>query len=67
MWFLKTHGLRLALPMTCWTSRSRTDRLLLGTARLCPCRAGSILEEHDNIPGFREHDLKLMCDVCREE
>lgn len=33
----------------------------------CPCRAGSILEEHDNIPGFREHDVRIMCDLCREE
>ena len=33
----------------------------------CPCRAGSILEEHDNTPGFREHDARITCDPCREE
>lgn len=33
----------------------------------CPCRAGVILEEHDNIPGFREHDVRIMCNMCREE
>ncbi|MCJ1702134.1 hypothetical protein MT356_20680 [Rathayibacter festucae] len=32
---------------------------------LCPCRRGIILEEHDNIPGFREHDVRIMCDSCR--
>ncbi|MBF0671348.1 MAG: hypothetical protein IR160_02040 [Salinibacterium sp.] len=33
----------------------------------CPCGAGTILEEHDNVPGFREHDVRIMCDTCREE
>jgi hypothetical protein len=32
----------------------------------CPCRAGSILEEHDNVPGFREHDVRIICDACRQ-
>ncbi|WP_219717580.1 hypothetical protein [Zhihengliuella halotolerans] len=34
---------------------------------LCPCGAGAIIEEHDNIPGFREHDVRIFCDKCREE
>lgn len=33
----------------------------------CPCGAGEILEEHDNIPGFREHDVRILCDKCRDE
>ncbi|MEV0453638.1 hypothetical protein [Catellatospora methionotrophica] len=31
----------------------------------CPCGDGYILEEHDNTPGFREHDVHLHCDTCR--
>jgi ribosomal protein S27AE len=34
---------------------------------LCPCGNGTILEEHDNIPGFREHDVRIDCDKCRAE
>jgi hypothetical protein len=26
-----------------------------------------IVEEHDNIPGFREHDVYFCCDQCREK
>ena len=29
---------------------------------LCPCGGGTIIEEHDNIPGFREHDVLLFND-----
>ena len=25
----------------------------------CPCGKGKIVEEHDNIPGFRDHDVWL--------
>ena len=32
----------------------------------CPCSKGHIVEEHDNIPGFREHDVYLRCDICQE-
>lgn len=31
----------------------------------CPCGQGEVLEEHDNIPGFREHDVRLLCERCR--
>lgn len=34
---------------------------------LCPCGNGTILEEHDNIPGFSEHDVRIMCETCRAE
>lgn len=34
---------------------------------LCPCGDGMIIEEHDNIPGFREHDVHISCDKCRGE
>jgi hypothetical protein len=34
---------------------------------LCPCGDGTIIEEHDNIPGFREHDVRIDCDKCRAE
>lgn len=34
---------------------------------LCPCGVGTIIEEHDNIPGFREHDVRIVCDKCRAE
>lgn len=33
----------------------------------CPCGEGKILEEHDNVPGFREHDVRIMCRKCKEE
>lgn len=34
---------------------------------LCPCGDGTIIEEHDNIPGFREHNVRIDCDKCRAE
>lgn len=34
---------------------------------VCPCGDGKIVEEHDNIPGFREHDRWISCDRCRSE
>ena len=33
----------------------------------CPCGEGTILEEHDNVPGFRDHDVRIFCEKCREE
>ncbi|MDQ4504418.1 hypothetical protein [Sinomonas sp. ASV322] len=33
----------------------------------CPCGKGSVVEEHDNIPGFRQHDVNLYCASCRDE
>ena len=32
----------------------------------CPCGRGKIVEEHDNIPGFREHNVYLLCEKCRK-
>lgn len=34
---------------------------------LCPCGDGKVVEEHDNTPGFREHDVWIECDKCRAE
>lgn len=34
---------------------------------MCPCGDGKIVEEHDNIPGFREHDVWIACDRCRTQ
>ncbi len=33
----------------------------------CPCGEGRILEEHDNVPGFREHDVRIICKRCAAE
>jgi len=33
----------------------------------CPCGDSRILEEHDNIPGFQEHEVRIMCEKCRAE
>lgn len=31
----------------------------------CPCGRGEIIEQHDNIPGFRENDVYIDCDICK--
>ncbi len=33
----------------------------------CPCGKGIIVEEHDNIPGFREHDVYISCNICSQK
>ncbi|MGP5700707.1 hypothetical protein ACTXPA_17540 [Glutamicibacter arilaitensis] len=33
----------------------------------CPCGDGRIVEEHDHIPGFREHSHRFDCSKCRNE
>lgn len=33
----------------------------------CPCGKGKIVEEHDNIPGFREHDVWIDCAECSQK
>ena len=33
----------------------------------CPCGKGKIIEEHDNIPGFREHAVWIQCEHCNEK
>lgn len=33
----------------------------------CPCGKGVIIEEHDNIPGFREHDVYIVCPECNKK
>ncbi len=32
----------------------------------CPCGKGKIIEEHDNIPGFRDHDVWIECRECQK-
>ncbi len=34
---------------------------------LCPCGDGTIVADHDNTLGFREHDVRVSCDKCRGE
>lgn len=33
----------------------------------CPCGKGRIIEEHDNIPGFRDHSVYIDCERCRDD
>lgn len=33
----------------------------------CPCGKGKIVEEHDNIPGFRDHDVYIDCAECEKK
>ena len=33
---------------------------------LCPCGRGTILEEHDDIPGYRDHYVFINCNYCRK-
>lgn len=34
---------------------------------VCPCGKGSIEEEHDNIPGFRDHSVRHLCKNCSKK
>lgn len=33
----------------------------------CPCGKGKIIEEHDNIPGFRDHSVYMTCKECSQK
>ena len=33
----------------------------------CPCGKGKIIEEHDNIPGFRDHSVDIFCEECSKK
>ncbi|WP_194190988.1 hypothetical protein [Clostridium chrysemydis] len=33
----------------------------------CPCGKGKIVEEHDYTPGFREHDVNILCNSCSKK
>lgn len=33
----------------------------------CACGKGRIIEEHDNIPGFRDHSVVMYCEECSEK
>ena len=34
---------------------------------MCPCRNGRVIEEDDNILGFREHEVWLQCQECSKK
>lgn len=46
-----------------WCRRRDTERYEYE----CPCGKGKIVEEHDNIPGFRDHDVWISCDACSKK
>ena len=33
----------------------------------CPCGRGKVIYTKDNIPGFRDRDIIIECDVCRKK
>lgn len=33
----------------------------------CPCGNGTIVEEHDDTPGYRNHCVWILCKSCREK
>lgn len=32
----------------------------------CPCGKGKIIDDHDDTPGFRSHDVFISCPTCKE-
>lgn len=34
---------------------------------VCPCGKGVVIEEHENVPGFQEHDVRIDCESCKDE
>ncbi len=64
-----------AAVLTEWSGRGDNDHDAAGPATgaterheyRCPCGDGTIVEEHDHIPGFRDHDVRIDCDRCRME
>lgn len=33
----------------------------------CPCGKGRVIKTKDNIPGFRDSDIIIECEKCREK
>lgn len=33
----------------------------------CPCGNGKIVEDYDNTPGFRSHDVRILCNECKNK
>lgn len=33
----------------------------------CLCKKGKIIEEHQNVPGFREHKVWIDCKECNKK
>lgn len=44
---------------------ARTGTTTLKTFE-CPCGKGTIEEEHDDIPGFKNHTVDIHCVFCKE-
>lgn len=60
-------------PRLISSSESELERYGVGTGSQtyaeyeCPCGKGKIVDDHDDIPGFRSHDIFIACDECREK
>lgn len=50
-------------PVFAWNNSGDTERLEYE----CPCGKGKIIEEHDNIPGNRDHDVWIDCPYCSKK
>lgn len=50
-------------PVFAWNNSGDTERLEYE----CPCGKGKIIEEHDNIPGNRDHDVWIDCPHCAKK
>jgi hypothetical protein len=33
----------------------------------CPCGNGRIVDDKDETPGFRSHDINIYCDECKQD
>lgn len=40
---------------------------VIETTYECPCGSGTVTDTHDDVPGFRSHDIFINCDECREK
>lgn len=33
----------------------------------CPCGQGTVTEYHDDVPGFRSHEVFINCGECKDK